>query len=471
MSAKPHFRVAGIPVRVEPVFWIVTVFFAINLSDARLIIMWTAVVLVSILVHELGHAFALKAFGQPSSIVLHGFGGLTLSQRRLDKVQSILVSLAGPLTAMALLGVPAYLLRESDLGRDIQFRYDFDGGFGLWPLLVFAVYVNIWWSIANLLPIRPLDGGNVMTELIGIDKARILSVVVGAGAAIWAYTHSDAFRYAAFFAAFLAFINFAEYRRARQGQQGPSTFDIEGPAPGGGSAPGVPPTRGGPSPTSRPARPGGRRAGWPTAPPAHRPPMAPAQAPPSEGVDAASIEATAWNLLRRGDGANAKRVLARTTAPVGPFVGPTARLAAGEGVDALVAAYLTNPSGPSNLVPATIAADRGEAVVIARRLVDAGPPGPEAAGSLQTHLHYAERFADAAAVGEVVHAAGPPGRAQVAFDVGCSWSRAGDVERALSWVRQAIADGFAAPALLDGEPDLAPVRAHSGWGEVRSTLG
>ena len=46
------------------------------------VLVWIACSFVSILVHELGHGFALKAFGQPSVIVLHGFGGVTISQRR-----------------------------------------------------------------------------------------------------------------------------------------------------------------------------------------------------------------------------------------------------------------------------------------------------------------------------------------------------------------------------------------------------
>lgn len=470
MSSKPHFRVAGIPVRVEPVFWIATVFFAINLGDARLIIMWVFVVLVSILIHELGHAMALKAYGQRSSIVLHGFGGFTLSQRRLDKVQSIVVSLAGPFTAMALLGVPAYLVRESDLGARLARDYAFsEAVFGIWPLVFFAVYVNIWWSIANLLPIRPLDGGNVMTELIGIQKARILSVVVGAAAAVWAYTHSDEFRYAAFFAAFLAFINFSEHRRAKIDAHAPSTFDIEGPAPGDGSG-GVPPGRSHPAGGDRPPR---RSSGWPSGPPRHRPPMAPAEASPAElagGLDPAAGESMAWNLLRRGDAPGARRILSRTAGSLGPFVRPTVQLAAGEGLEPLLAAYLANPGGPSNLVPASVAADTGNAVILARRLVDSGGPGIEAAGSLQTHLHYGDRFDVAAAVGEVVYSAGGPGRAQVAFDVACSWSRADEVDRALEWVRRAVADGFVALGLLDGETDLAAVRSHPGWGDLRASL-
>ncbi|MDZ7673626.1 MAG: site-2 protease family protein [Acidimicrobiales bacterium] len=457
MSAKPHFRIAGIPVRIEPVFWLVTVFLAFNLGDARLIIIWVAVVLVSILVHELGHAVALKLYSTPSSIVLHGFGGVTLSRRRLSKAQSIIVSLAGPLAGLGLLGIPAYLLRESDLGFELQLDYFTSGqGFGLWPVLYFAVYVNIWWSIANLLPIRPLDGGNVMSELLGIQRARILSIVVGAGAAVWAYFYADeGLRYAAFFAAFLAFINFAEYRRTKQGAAGPSTFDVEGPAPD--------PDTPGPGPGQRRSAP--RRRGQPTSPPA-----TPTVTELGGGVDPDSAESFAWNLLRRGDAHGARRVLQRASGQVGPFVHPTVELAAGGDLDGLVDAYLANPSGPSNLVPASVAADSGNAVLLARRLVGQGRAGAEAAASVQTHLHYAERFDHAAAVGEVVFAVVDASRAQVAFDTACSWARAGEPDRGLEWVQRAVESGFAAPALLDGEPDLAEVRAHPGWDTVRDQL-
>jgi stage IV sporulation protein FB len=469
VNAKAHFHVLGIPVRIEPFFWIAAVLLAYNLGDARLIIMWVVVVLVSVLVHELGHAVALKAFGQSSAIVLHGFGGLTFSQRKLDRARSIVVTLAGPFTALALLGIPALLLRDSDYGFDLALDYRMsDQVFGVWPVVVFAAYVNIWWSIANLLPIRPLDGGNVLTELVGIQTARLVSVGVGAAAAVWAYTHSDAFRYAAFFAGFLVFINLSEYRKAKQGVRAPSAFDVEGPAvpDGGGARPGQG-TGTGTSGGGRrgPVRPGGR----PTAPPTRRDEPAPVVDLPG-GMDAASAESLAWNLLRRGDASGARRVLARANGPVSPFVPATVSIASGEGIDGLVEAYLSRPSGPANLVPASAVADASAAEALARRLLASGPAGAEAASGLQTHLHYAERFRDAAVVGELVHAVVTTSRAQVAFDTACAWSRAGDAGRALHWVSAALDDGFHAPALLDGEPDLAAVRALPGWLELRNRL-
>ena len=83
MSARPHFRILGIPVRVEPFFWIIAVLFGLQYDSIPLILTWVFVVFVSILVHELGHALMLKAFDQRSAIVLHGFGGVTISPRNL----------------------------------------------------------------------------------------------------------------------------------------------------------------------------------------------------------------------------------------------------------------------------------------------------------------------------------------------------------------------------------------------------
>ena len=85
MSARPHFSIARIPVRVEPAFLLVVracSACATSRSASTWCSIWVACSFVSILVHELGHGFALKVFGQPSVIVLHGFGGVTISQRR-----------------------------------------------------------------------------------------------------------------------------------------------------------------------------------------------------------------------------------------------------------------------------------------------------------------------------------------------------------------------------------------------------
>src|SRR3954453_23886112 len=74
-----HFRLFGFPVRVHPFFWIATVFLGMGGSekaDPLDTLVWVAVVFVSILVHEMGHAIVQTYFGGHPRITLYGFGGL-----------------------------------------------------------------------------------------------------------------------------------------------------------------------------------------------------------------------------------------------------------------------------------------------------------------------------------------------------------------------------------------------------------
>ena len=113
----------------------------------------------------------------------------------------------------------------------------------------------------------------------------------------------------------------------------------------------------------------------------------------------------------------------------------------------------------------------GAATAVARRLVDrADGKGREGAATLQTHLHYGDRFPEAAEVGEAVFAADPPSPAQTAFEVACSWARTDEINLALHWLDLAADAGFKAAALVDGEPDLVTVRADPRWPLVRARL-
>jgi len=73
------FALAGIPVRVRSTFFVTAALLALmggQESPAR-IAMWAAIVLLSVLWHELGHAIAAIAFGFKPDIELGGMGGLT----------------------------------------------------------------------------------------------------------------------------------------------------------------------------------------------------------------------------------------------------------------------------------------------------------------------------------------------------------------------------------------------------------
>jgi Zn-dependent protease len=120
------FRVLGVPVRISGLFWIGTGLIGWNAcrSFARgnqrelllYLALWTAVVLFSILVHELGHALMFRRFGQEARIVLYHFGGLAIPdgwgrRRHLRPAERFLVSAAGPAAQLLLAAVVILVLR------------------------------------------------------------------------------------------------------------------------------------------------------------------------------------------------------------------------------------------------------------------------------------------------------------------------------------------------------------------------
>jgi stage IV sporulation protein FB len=73
-----RFHIGPIPVRIELPFFLVTLLLGYTGGHgAMLLLGWTAAVFISIMVHELGHAVVGRLYGSPTSIVLHGMGGLT----------------------------------------------------------------------------------------------------------------------------------------------------------------------------------------------------------------------------------------------------------------------------------------------------------------------------------------------------------------------------------------------------------
>lgn len=152
------FRLGNIPVRVHLVFF----FMALMLGGGRPgpgLVSWVVIVFVSVLLHELGHALVGRAFGLAPEIDLHGMGGLTswTSGPRLGPFPFILISLAGPLTGIVLGAIVwALAVRTPSLSPMAAVVADQ------------FVSVNVYWGILNLIPMLPLDGGNVMARVLDL---------------------------------------------------------------------------------------------------------------------------------------------------------------------------------------------------------------------------------------------------------------------------------------------------------------
>jgi Zn-dependent protease len=154
-----NWRMFGIPVRVHPLFWLVSLIMGWDWLQLgfQYLLMWVAAVFVSILVHELGHVFMGRLFGSQGHIVLYCFGGLAIGSSTLhNRWQRIAVYLAGPLAGFVLFGLACWGLYSFDPDHVMPFA---------WRTLRFLYWINLFWGFLNLVPIWPLDGGQVSREI------------------------------------------------------------------------------------------------------------------------------------------------------------------------------------------------------------------------------------------------------------------------------------------------------------------
>jgi Zn-dependent protease len=176
-----QFELFGIPIKVLWIFFLTAFLLNFGLRDPAYIVVWIAIVFVSILVHELGHAFVYRRYGIAPSIQLQGFGGVTFG-RSLPVGKDLLVSLAGPAVGLVI-GGALWWVDNHVIIRD--------------PLLATAVmwmwWVNIVWAIFNLLPMMPLDGGNAFNAVLSLifrrdmtRPMRYISIVTALGVIVWA---------------------------------------------------------------------------------------------------------------------------------------------------------------------------------------------------------------------------------------------------------------------------------------------
>lgn len=158
-----RWRMFGTPVRVHPMFWLMSVilgFDAVISQGAIFLLAWVGCVFFSVLLHEFGHIWMGRLFGSHGHIVLFSFGGLAIGSNRLARRwQRILVLLAGPGIQLLLWGFLTWtaipILRAVPPSGQKATAF----------ILEMLLAINLSWPVLNLLPIWPLDGGQITREV------------------------------------------------------------------------------------------------------------------------------------------------------------------------------------------------------------------------------------------------------------------------------------------------------------------
>jgi stage IV sporulation protein FB len=218
-----RFRCFGFPVRVSPWFWLTSAIVIWNVSerlDHKLV--GVLAVFISILIHELGHAFAIRHYGGRSEIVLQFFGGYATCNVNPSRMGNIIIAAAGPAAGFLLWGVLRLLVRQFPL--QIATSHDY-----VLTLLDVLLWANWSWRLLNLIPVWPLDGGRIAHLVIGRfrafdswELALKLSIAVCAGMVAWCAfefaQHGDGDHFLMIMFAILGFQNFQTLQASTRGR-------------------------------------------------------------------------------------------------------------------------------------------------------------------------------------------------------------------------------------------------------------
>jgi Zn-dependent protease len=152
------FRLLGFPVHVRPGFLMFMLLIVVLYGDEFGV--WLAGSLAAFtLLHELGHAVAARRTGAQAEISLNFLAGYAsyVPTRPISRLEQIGISFAGPgiqiVTSVAILLAMGVDVLDPDSFRDDP---------AAWA---------IWWAgpvigLFNLVPLIPLDGGNIVTNVL-----------------------------------------------------------------------------------------------------------------------------------------------------------------------------------------------------------------------------------------------------------------------------------------------------------------
>jgi Zn-dependent protease len=189
----PLFRLFGIPIRMH---WLLAIMIL-----GRLLQGWSkwgpwglewmsvtmAILLVSILFHELSHCWmGIRLGGHAESILLWPLGGLASIEHTGRPAEQIKISGIGPISSFVLGGICAAVLVLSG----VHWEWDFLNPWAEWwpfglsrpqGFLLHSVKLNLLLGLFNLcIPAYPLDGGQVLYSFLSLRYDRYKAAQVAA---------------------------------------------------------------------------------------------------------------------------------------------------------------------------------------------------------------------------------------------------------------------------------------------------
>ena len=168
-----RFRLLDIPTRITPFFWVGAAILGGSARDGAAFVLWIVAVLISIMVHEFGHGLTARFFGQAPRVILYQFGGLCAYEPYHEPRpwQRLLIIIMGPMAGFLLFGLVfggMFLSARFDVPQVLPGMRSFAFRSFVNDLLT----INLFWGLLNLLPVYPLDGGQISAILLTLLNRR-----------------------------------------------------------------------------------------------------------------------------------------------------------------------------------------------------------------------------------------------------------------------------------------------------------
>lgn len=123
-------------------------------TDLAYALTFFAILILSIYLHELGHAWGCLIQGVPvRRVMLYGGGGFCEHARSTSAYEDELIVAMGPIVNLAIWAITSMIAPS------------FAGTSAGWVLET-AAYLNLFLAIFNLMPVMPLDGGRLFHLLL-----------------------------------------------------------------------------------------------------------------------------------------------------------------------------------------------------------------------------------------------------------------------------------------------------------------
>lgn len=444
-----EFHVFKVPVRVRA--WFVITAFALGLVYPEVgghpgrLVAFMAVLMGSIVLHELGHAIPGLRYGWKPRIELVFAGGVTLFEKRSESTRARRMGLLalGPILSLSAsaLGFAALTFADPAAGSLLHFTLE--------ELMI----VNAVWGGVNLVPILPLDGGQLAAEALsayfpvaGRRVAAWISIVLCIGvAAAASYLH---FVPLVLVGLLFAWRNHRMIGAERSGYErgsGVTSRDLAYVALTRSDAPAV---------------------------------VDFAQRAVLEATDQAQVDEAnyllAWGRFLSGDASGARATLDLVSANRNRDFALEGAIAhdLGDLEEALTLFEQSLPKATPFVEPRMV-----HAIVETGRFGDAAVLFDDALGAkfsprgiavVQRAAFDGGHDEASAGIGEALFRRTRD--ASVAFLVACARGRQGRVDDAFTWLRSARERGFSRAEVLDTDPALAALRERPEWGEVRASF-